>query len=389
MTARIAATVALLTLAGCSSVPDALNPVEWYEATTDTVGGWFSDDDDEHPSLSDAPTPRGDFPNLSSVPERPTPSTTAEERTALQQSLTADRDNARYSDTTSPAAPVQPRAAASPAVSQPQPAPASAPQTTIATPPPPPPQVATTGTGASGGQSTLWPRRPVPERRSATPLTTGRVAGSSSVAPSTTRATNVPSVTSEPRPAASTAASTRVPSTQFDSAGAGRQPQQRAAAPSAPAPAAAPSSQSAAPAETSSAVIVDDAQLQQFQQIGFSGPAYLVGTINFSHGSAGLSGAERELVGQIAAAANETDAFVRVVGHASARTAEMSLSQHELVNFEISLARAQAVAAALVQAGLPDQRVLVEAMSASQPLYFESMPSGEAGNRRVEILFQY
>jgi hypothetical protein len=32
---------------------------------------------------------------------------------------------------------------------------------------------------------------------------------------------------------------------------------------------------------------------------------------------------------------------------------------------------------------------VIEAMSASQPLFFESMPSGEAGNRRAEVLFQY
>ena len=28
-------------------MPDALNPVEWYETTTDAVGGWFSDEEEQ------------------------------------------------------------------------------------------------------------------------------------------------------------------------------------------------------------------------------------------------------------------------------------------------------------------------------------------------------
>jgi outer membrane protein OmpA-like peptidoglycan-associated protein len=67
----------------------------------------------------------------------------------------------------------------------------------------------------------------------------------------------------------------------------------------------------------------------------------------------------------------------------------MELASHELVNFQESLDRAETVGRALVAAGVPSERVLVEAMSASQPLFYESMPSGEAGNRRAEILFQY
>ena len=36
----------------------------------------------------------------------------------------------------------------------------------------------------------------------------------------------------------------------------------------------------------------------------------------------------------------------------------------------------------------PASRVLVEAVGDSQPVYYESMPEGEAGNRRAEIFFQ-
>ena len=60
-----------------------------------------------------------------------------------------------------------------------------------------------------------------------------------------------------------------------------------------------------------------------------------------------------------------------------------------MANFEISLKRAQAVANALIAAGVPAERVRVEAVSDTQPEYYEVMPSGESGNRRAEIVLYY
>jgi outer membrane protein OmpA-like peptidoglycan-associated protein len=495
---------AALALAGCSSVPDALNPVEWYEGTTDTVGGWFSDDEPQAAGTqANAPTGSDDsnqpFPNLASVPERPTPSTTEEERAAIQQGLVADRDSARYTDSTdasAPAAPPRPRASAPqsaalpasppprasvappsdtaavtrstppPTVSTPAPAPAPAP--TVRSPEPAPaPQQAAAPASSGGETSGLWPRRPVPERESITPMTTGRVSDEDSKVlenpnaptralaseprmPATTegaaaqanrtpdptpsqtgrsldsagnqataRPTTAPSATTNEGPEITrTLISTRtvqrtadgeVASDTVTRADGTTGPGPSAAAPNAPSPSvapppaarsSAPTQQAAAPtpsaplpatdsaADQSPSVIVDGPALDQYQ-MGFTGPAYLVGTVNFAHGSSALSADDLDMIRSIASAAQETDAYIRVIGHASARTAEMELANHELVNFQESLARAERVGDALVRAGVPRERVLVEAMSASQPLFYESMPSGEAGNRRAEILFQY
>ncbi len=113
--------VAGLGMAGCSSVPDAVNPVEWYRGTTETVGGWFDSDEPVPPEPGRAAGDPGSsaqagYPNLSTVPERPTPSTTPEQREALRQGLVADRANARYTE------PAPGRAAPPPSA---QPAPAS------------------------------------------------------------------------------------------------------------------------------------------------------------------------------------------------------------------------------------------------------------------------
>ena len=498
---------AVLMLSGCSSVPDALNPVEWYEGTTDTVGGWFSDDEPQADGSSATASSTADkpFPNLASVPERPTPSTTEEERAAIQQGLVADRDSARYTDSadaSAPAAPPKPRTdsgqqtAALPAAPPPRAtvsasgtsaasAPAAVaknspppPAPTVATPPPAPtgsePAAAASPTSppaqSSGETSGLWPHRPAPTRDSITPATTGRVTDAHSVvkenpnaptralvseprmpattsgaaaaaargsapAPSatgrsldsagnqaTSRATPAPSASGDEGPeitrqlistrtvrrtadgavhsetvtrpdgttvtaSGTAAAAPNAPSPSVETPSTTPMPQQQASAPAMP-PAAPPMPASDSATDQSPSVIVDGATLDQYQ-IGFTGPAYLVGTVNFGHGSAALSADDLDMIRSIASAAQETDAYIRVIGHASARTAEMALANHELVNFQESLARAERVGEALVRAGVPRERVLVEAMSASQPLFYESMPSGEAGNRRAEILFQY
>ncbi len=76
---------------------------------------------------------------------------------------------------------------------------------------------------------------------------------------------------------------------------------------------------------------------------------------------------------------------VKVVGHASSRTANMSVERHLEVIFQKSQARANAVAQALIKAGVPASQVQIEAVGDSQPIFYESMPKGEEGNRRAEI----
>jgi outer membrane protein OmpA-like peptidoglycan-associated protein len=65
----------------------------------------------------------------------------------------------------------------------------------------------------------------------------------------------------------------------------------------------------------------------------------------------------------------------------------MDLVQHHIVNFSVSLTRANVVARELVRLGIPAQAVFVVALSDSKPLFYEVMPAGDAGNQRVEIYF--
>lgn len=80
--------------------------------------------------------------------------------------------------------------------------------------------------------------------------------------------------------------------------------------------------------------------------------------------------------------------YVRVIGHSSSRTADMPVEKHLELIFRLSQDRANAVARELIREGVPASKVLVEAVGDSQPIYYESMPEGEQGNRRTEIFVQ-
>lgn len=243
----------------------------------------------------------------------------------------------------------------------------------------------------------MWPNRPPPQTPGLRPSTTGRV-GASTVHRSAGDPRPEPTAPSTP-PRAEPAPSTRAQSqaaaagqpterTVLDSAGSWVQVPEGAKEPArskVPTPASAPT------ASSQSVIVNEDAIGGGYapSSPGFSGQPYLASTIYFGHGSANLSESERRDLAEVAQTAMASGAAIQVVGHASARTAELGLRDHELANFAISLRRAQAVADALIGAGVPADRVWVEALSDTQPEFYEVMPSGEAGNRRVEVVLIY
>ena len=61
---------------------------------------------------------------------------------------------------------------------------------------------------------------------------------------------------------------------------------------------------------------------------------------------------------------------------------------HKMVNYSVSVDRADRIAKELRSMGMAPDMIVVDARADNMPLYYESMPSGEAGNRRAEIYFQ-
>lgn len=110
-----------------------------------------------------------------------------------------------------------------------------------------------------------------------------------------------------------------------------------------------------------------------------------IAVIQFPFGAATLDARDRRVLRQVADIQARQGGFVKVVGHSSLFTANMPQDRHKLVNFTTSVARAEAVADALRREGVPAEVIDVAAVGDREPLYLEVMPSGEAGNRRVEI----
>ena len=114
-----------------------------------------------------------------------------------------------------------------------------------------------------------------------------------------------------------------------------------------------------------------------------------VAVIYFADGSSRLSGRDRQVLRQVADLQRQYRGVLRVVGHASSRTNATNITRHKLANFNVSLERANTVATALMNNGVAGRFLYVGAVSDRQPVYYEVMPTGEAGNRRAEIYLDY
>lgn len=114
-----------------------------------------------------------------------------------------------------------------------------------------------------------------------------------------------------------------------------------------------------------------------------------LGTAYFAQGSARLRPDDRALVKEAARLQRDRGARLRVVGHASRRTADMPPVRRKVLNLNLSVDRASAVARALVAEGVLADALSIEGAAASRPVADEDTPGNEALNRRAEIFIAY
>lgn len=117
--------------------------------------------------------------------------------------------------------------------------------------------------------------------------------------------------------------------------------------------------------------------------------SYRVETIYFDNGSSAVDSKYNANLRNVVKMAKEHNAEVMVYGYASSRTRNTDPATHKLANFKVSMERAQNVADALKRAGVPANKISVQALSDSAPAYLEVMPEGERLNRRAEIYISY
>jgi outer membrane protein OmpA-like peptidoglycan-associated protein len=156
----------------------------------------------------------------------------------------------------------------------------------------------------------------------------------------------------------------------------------------APAPEVASLPEPTLPAD-SSPVTVDTTALETAPIVAASAPTMVggsqpIGLIYFDHASSTLDREARSVLRNVAQIA-QSGGTIKIIGHASMRTRTADLTEHKLVNFDVSVARAGRVASELIRLGVSPDSVQIAAASDELPVFYEFMPTGEAGNRRTEI----
>lgn len=104
-------------------------------------------------------------------------------------------------------------------------------------------------------------------------------------------------------------------------------------------------------------------------------------SVHFDHDSAALSDAARERLADLVARATALDVpLASVIGHADR-------SGPEDYNLTLSLRRADAVRAALIEAGMASDRIALSAAGEARPRHRTADGVRDASNRRVELIF--
>jgi outer membrane protein OmpA-like peptidoglycan-associated protein len=394
---RIAAIVLLASATGaCSAVPDWMDP--------------FGDDSDTTTSDAAPPpdqTADSSTPDLAAIPDKPTTGSTPDSQKQVADSLAADRSQAKYSgdalrgDATTAAPPPAPAAAvdtnmpanadstkpASDAATNPAPAdtPSAPADTTTAAQPAP---VATANTATQVGEAETPP-----------PAAAAHAVASSALPPPSSTTTTTTTTTT----AMAAPPSGRMPAVPSGSMGRG--------VPGAQSPVMTDAQlgfqrSSAPPLDASVSEFVPPAILNRYRQTSggiavastgsrasvapYAGASGAANAIVFFKGDTTILSAAGKM--QVRAAAESfrssgSMGHIRVIGHASAPSSRLTHERGQVLVFEKSQQRANSVAQELIRDGVPADRVLVEAVGDSQPVY-GAAPRGDDSNRSAEIFLQ-
>ena len=336
-----------LPLAGCSHVPDAVNPVAWYRDVSGTSQGDTEDANQRNQQNLEAGS-KQPYPNLATVPNAPTQATSTIDRDKLVQGLVADRANAKYNNE-------QLQAGS---------------QLASIAPPPPPVKLNPPGTPATAAVSP--PSSPTAPASSASAST-----ATPSASASKARGQQQP-------PAESTLTSPTIPTTPQGQVPPPPPPAPdvaRTSPPPAPTvPSAAPSAPPAAPQLTPPAGVRAGGQ----PSLAMKTPAKAqnpisvsVGDVAFARGSSDLAETQRSELAEIAGLYKQTGGEIRIVGHSEPGAANDAIRQR-IAGLDLALDRANAVAQALAKLGVPPRDIRVEAA-----------PANAQEQPRAEVFMEY
>lgn len=115
--------------------------------------------------------------------------------------------------------------------------------------------------------------------------------------------------------------------------------------------------------------------------------ALRVAVIQFDRASADIDDAARDVLAQAAAYAQQAQATVWLFGYASVHLELATGGSPAETSRALASARVKAVAAVLLDQGVPFERLQLVSRGGADPAHLELSPEGEAANRRVEVHF--
>ena len=356
-------------LGACSQVPDAVNPASWYKSTVDLFAGDKAEEKKEGRESALAadrgkapPGSEKAFPNLASVDEK------ARRRDKTGGGLAADPDRPKYAPAIrrqgAPSdilgAPPVP-APQPPAVAATAPPPSAAPSAPVTTVPPAlgqPPAPAT--------QPPSMPKLELPTMTAEQRDDQDRLARQLAEIRSRAEAGSVLPANVQLSAAPGEQATIVISSQGIETVGA--------MAAETPLPTMTPPQPPAASRLMESRAVM-----------AAPGRTVKVATILFDNGSSRLKAHDKRILRAVTRLQRKNGGKLRIVGHASSRTRNLPPIKHKMANFQVSASRADRVASALVSMGVKQEDIQIAAVSDAEPVYYEFMPSGEAGNRRTEV----
>jgi outer membrane protein OmpA-like peptidoglycan-associated protein len=363
---RLAVVLALAMSAGACSTMASLDPTGLLSDDTGSTGS------------------SGTTPDLSTLPDKPKVATTPDDQKQVTDSLAAAGTQTQYSADALRAGTEMPA---------PPPPPASAVPAAAAEPVTPPP--AQTASAAPNPPPAAAPPSAAPEEE-APPAPAAEAAPSAALPPPTKTAVLPPPRASRPQPAVPPDSRPNAPVTMAmispSDAQLGFKPS--TAAPLDPsinrwvsAPIVAHYRRAASGAGIAAGAQVADTGAMAPGSYSGAAP---IAQIYFRGDGTTLDAAARAQIRRAVQAynANGGQGSVRIVGHASGRTAGKTSEKHLMQVFRKSQARANAVAREVIREGVPAKKVLVDAVGDSQPTSYGPTPKGDVGSHRADIFLQ-
>ena len=122
---------------------------------------------------------------------------------------------------------------------------------------------------------------------------------------------------------------------------------------------------------------------------GDTSVSLLSGVVRFDYSSSEIVSDYSRVLADVARIQRDTGGYLRVVGHASRKVDAPDALKEMMVNFSLSIDRANAVAAELIKLGVPANHIFVGAKGQSEPANLPGGDETEEDSRRTEIFLDY